>query len=398
MVGSLVLALALLSSAAGPVASAPGVHPVPDPGPSGGCFWGEILIDAHRDMGPMPGTEVSVIPVELRAGEKRLGLRVVSGLKTGRGTVRLLSPRGTPLSSSEMGATPEIAGIVAGSVFEPGKYSLEVSLDGAAGTWSVALVAMPDELAFGALLATGPLMILIGVAFAAAWRLETRVAWRWFAVGGLLWLAGAGLKAGWGIGLNGPVLRFLNQTLDSGPYVIAACAYAGLLTGLFEIGLMIAAGLIWRRLATRPDGAIAVGIGAGSAEAIAVGIVAIAAAAAVLLKASETTQVGAAYSMAATPLFWLVGPCQRTISLLCQMASRTLVLLGVAQRRRVLYLYGLLVLAGMDAVGALSGVSEQAGAVSMWWVQVATAPFAIVGFYATRWCVGKWPRGDEVSA
>src|SRR4051794_40829457 len=112
------------------------------------------------------------------------------------------------------------------------------------------------------LLVSGFGMIAVGIAAVVLWRRRSGAPWRWFAAGAAVWAVGVTLKFAWAIALNEPILRALGGTMPRGAALAAACVYIGVLTGVFEIGTTLAAGLFFRGMARDPARGVAVGVGA----------------------------------------------------------------------------------------------------------------------------------------
>ena len=119
--------------------------------------------------------------------------------------------------------------------------------------------------------ATGPLMMLVALAFVVAWKRRTHVKLRWFWAGAGVWTLGVALKIVCALALNEKLLDLLEKVLPHALYVVLASSYIGLLTGVFEIGVTLACALLWKRMAADPDRAVAIGIGAGAFEAFVLG-------------------------------------------------------------------------------------------------------------------------------
>ncbi|MHC4591972.1 MAG: YhfC family glutamic-type intramembrane protease [Planctomycetota bacterium] len=247
-----------------------------------------------------------------------------------------------------------------------------------------------------ALLAAGPLMVLVGLGFAIGWKVRSRVRWRWFWAGAAIWAVGVTLKIAAAVPLNKPVLGALKAALPNSAYLILGSLYVGLLTGIFEIGVTLAAGLIWRGMARKAARAVAVGLGAGGIEAILVGLVSFAGVLAALsgLSGSGQARAAVASSTALTSVAWLVGPVERVLAVLCHTSSRALVLLGIAKRRWRYFWFGFLIMTAIDAIAGYTHIAGLLGRISLWWVELAIAPFAVASVLIILWCLRNWPAED----
>ena len=268
----------------------------------------------------------------------------------------------------------------------------------------------PDEgpafdKALAVFLVPGPLMVLVALTAVLIWRRRSGAAWRWFWVGAAVWLVAVVIKFTWAYFLNAPILRLLDKCLSQHAYVLAGGAYIGLQSSVCEMGLTLAAALIWRQMTRDAPRGVAVGVGAGAFEAALLGIGSfIGIAAALSGKVPGAEQLAQVARM--TPLVWLAGPVERVIAILCHTATRSLILLGVARRRWSLFWWGFLIFAGLDGVAGLYHMGAFPAGASMWWVELSVLPFGLVSVPLILWCVRHWPgsepaierAGDDVIA
>lgn len=115
-------------------------------------------------------------------------------------------------------------------------------------------------------------MILVGVLFPTFWISKIKTPLRPFLIGGLLWVICVGMKFAVAIPFNQRLLQTLLIHLHPLRAQIIYYTYLGLLTGIFECGLLY---VIIRQTSLRfydLNSAVAFGIGFGSIEAIAVGV------------------------------------------------------------------------------------------------------------------------------
>jgi uncharacterized membrane protein YhfC len=227
-------------------------------------------------------------------------------------------------------------------------------------------------------------MMLVAIASVWFWRNRSGVSWRWFWVGALLWTVAVAVKFGIAIPLNGPLLTGLKSSLPNWGYLTIGTIYGGVMTGITEVLFTFIAALIWPRMAATAPRAVAVGVGAGAFEAALLAIIAAA--------GTFFTGVGTAAWLGA-----LVPAIERVIAILCHVASRVLSLMAVASRRWVLFVYGFLLLSGIDAVAMYLHLSGQLSTLSFWTAEAMIAPFALISIPITRWCIRHWPPGLQPS-
>ncbi len=70
-------------------------------------------------------------------------------------------------------------------------------------------------------------------------------------------------------------------------------------------------------------------------------------------------------------------------------------LLAVAQRRRVLFWYGFLLLSGADAFATYLYLTDQVGKISPWTIEAMLVPFGLVSIPIIAWCVKHWPIATQ---
>ena len=243
---------------------------------------------------------------------------------------------------------------------------------------------------------TNPLLALVpglGVMIVAAaavvyWRRRTHLEARWFWAGAGLWTVAVALKVVCALLTNTPVIHFFKQHLAYPLLILAGGLFLGIQSSLFEIGLTLLAVLIWRRLGRDAARAIGIGVGAGAFEAFLLGVFGLIAVLAALAGVHGTESIRQEFDAAArtTPLFWLVGPVERIIAILCHASSRAMVLLGVAKKRPVAVLGGFLIFTLLDGVAGGAIVSGKLDKISLWWIELALLPFALVSIPILKGC------------
>jgi hypothetical protein len=232
------------------------------------------------------------------------------------------------------------------------------------------------------------------IASIGIWRRLTGSGMRWFLVGLAVYTVGVGLK-----------FLFADLFLDSHlaamkahwpflAYLIVGSLYGGLLTGVFEDGVTLVAGMKWRSLAAQGSRAVAVGIGAGAFEALTMLWAGLLLILVIIFGMNETldAETVAALRDPTTAVAWLLQPLERAGALLAHISSRVLALLTVATGRWRYFLYGLLLSTGIDGVAMYFDLSGQLEKVSTWWIELALSPFFLLPILLIPWCLRRWPR------
>ncbi|HNQ21818.1 MAG TPA: YhfC family glutamic-type intramembrane protease [Phycisphaerae bacterium] len=349
-----------------------------------------VSLNLDRDITPEGQTTTESFPVSVAPGQAALYYKYEVTLPSGRLTLRLLDPAGTVVDQQSAAEALTMQGKA--TTGQPGTYSLEVVTEGAVGHWKVIIQPVLAPSAFRPNLISGPAMLLVAVGSVLWWRWRSHAAWRWFWVGAGVWTVGVALKFAVALPLNGPVLRGLEDVLPRFWYLVIGGVYIGLLTGVFEIGVTLVAGLIWRRFALDSARAIAVGVGAGAFEAALLGLLSLigmAVAVSGLLPDEAVAAVSAV--MLVTPLGWLAPPVERAIAILCHTSSRALTFLTVATRRSTYFWGGFLIMTAIDSVAGAYLISGALTSLSAWWIELAIAPAALISLPVLRWCIRHWP-------
>lgn len=359
------------------------------------------LLDQKGEFGPYPQSSIQRIEFQVPENTPRLMLDTKVTLTQGHASVRVITPTGEKVFDAGTGGWMTLNDSPVRTAGESGIFHVELVPDQAVGTWAVSVRAGDpyDLQPVYLVLLSGLGMIAVACLAVGAWRLRSHAAWRWFWVGAAVWTVGVALKVVWALLLNEPILVAMSGGLSHDLYLALGSIYIGLLTGVFEIGITLIAGLIWRGMARDPARGVAVGVGAGAFEALLIGLAVLAGALAALLTTGQIReQVVAAIAGPAdmTPLFWLAGPVERVIAIACHVASRALVLVGIARRKRVLpFLVAFLLMSAIDAVAGYVHLSGVLGSASPWWIELALAPAAVVSVPFLIWSIRHWPSPES---
>ncbi len=355
----------------------------------------DTLLDKRQEYGPDPENDKATFTFDSPGNTVQLGYQAMGNLNQGTVYFRAAGANGFGLFEASLSPSSKAA---AGTFTAPAG-SVEISMDAedCAGQWHLVVVEIPPERTYYALLASGPLMVLVALIFVIGWERKTAIRLRWFWVGAGIWAVGVALKILWAVALNEPILGLLKSALPHDLYIAAGSIYIGLLTGIFEIGITLAFAWKWRQMTRTGDRAVAVGIGAGAFEAILLGFVAGTQVVVSLagVPGTDLTKVMTAYLGASTSVLWLIGPVERVLAILCHTSARVLVLLGVAQRRWAFFWYGFLIMTVVDTIAGWIHLSGSMGRISMWWIELAIAPVAVAGIPIIRWCLRNWPAPPE---
>jgi hypothetical protein len=249
------------------------------------------------------------------------------------------------------------------------------------------------------LFASGAGMMLVAVGAVLLWWRISRVQPRWFWIGAAVWSLAVALKILCALVSNKPILHALKE-LPQPLYVALGAGFIGVQSSVFEMGLTLLAVMIWRQWGRDADRAITIGLGAGAIEAFLLSIGPIATA--TVLMAGASQDAGKIWSgveevASITPLYWLAGPAERTIAILCHASTRALVILGFSKGRPTLVIWGFLLFTLLDGVAGGVHVAGLLGKVSLWWIELAIFPCAVVSIPILAWCRHRWPSGETLT-
>ncbi len=359
-----------------------------------------MLLDKSGAFGPEPSSENGRLEFDVPKQTTTLKHTVNVRLTEGHANIRLTDSAGEMRQEFGTGGSMRIPGYTR-TWGRTGTWRLELLPEKAVGTWSVRIATSAEAVPVVLYLVPGLGMVAVGVAAVWWWRLKARARWRWFLAGAAVWAVGVALKFGWAIPLNGPILKGIGSLVPHTAYLLLGSVYIGLLTGVFEIGVTLVAALIWKRMTDNAARGIAVGVGAGAFEAVLLGLASLAAMAAALatgghLRDRMIAETGVAAQT--TLLWWLVPSVERAIAIVCHTSSRGLVLWGVARRRWFWpFVAGFTIMTAIDAVAGYVHLAGLLGKVSLWSIELAIAPAAVLSIPLLIWCYHTWPlpgKGD----
>ena len=182
----------------------------------------------------------------------------------------------------------------------------------------------PSHLSVPVEIISGSLMILVGLGTAVVAKWMWRIQLRWLWCGALLWaIAVEGKRFIAGLLnrlLQGAFQNHLSH-LPNSMHLALGSAYIGLLTGITEPVVTLAAGLLWWQLAYDARRAVSIGLEAGAFGAAYFGLMAIV--------ASQDT-IG---SQACFDISVLVPVAERLICIPCHAAVRAMALYAIVTGR-----------------------------------------------------------------
>jgi uncharacterized membrane protein YhfC len=242
-------------------------------------------------------------------------------------------------------------------------------------------------------------MMIVASLAVIIWRRVSGLQFRWFLIGAALWTVAVIMKVVCALLTNKAAFGYMKEHLSHPLYVLGGGLLLGIQSSLFEIGLTLAAVLIWKRFGRDANRAIGIGVGAGAVEALLLGIMSLAGILTFLAGLPGTEVVREKIDAVArvTPLFILIAPVERILTIPCHASSRALVLLGVTHRKPVMIFWGFLLFTLLDGVAGLFLISGKTSQISTWWVELAALPFAVASIPILRWCYFRWSKNEDES-
>ncbi len=267
----------------------------------------------------------------------------------------------------------------------------------AVGDWDIKFTEFSRSKATVSVFVAGLLMIIVSVAFIAVWKRKTGSSYKWLSIGAGVWIVGVVLKFLFAYAFNNPILKFVESVFGQIGYLPIGSLYIGLLTGVFEIAVTLLFALFIKSMYQNAKRGVGVGVGAGSIEALLLGLSQIGNFVILILAQSGSEQIMGALAQTSvtTPLMWLIGSVERTIAILCHTSSRALVLFAVAKKKYIYFWAGFLIMTGIDAIAGYVHLAGLINRISMWWVELALVPFAVISILTIKWCIGNWNRTKD---
>jgi len=228
-------------------------------------------------------------------------------------------------------------------------------------------------------LLSGAGMIAAGAGAVLYWALKKKLSIVPFLLGGAAWFVSVALKAGFAIAFNGKVQSLLNGWFRESAAGPLFWLYIGLLTGIFECGLVLLVTL-WPKVRDYDfNQAVAFGAGFGATEAILLGLGSFAAVIAAMVMPDKMPKVlmdsfsGSAWVIPAPVV-------ERVFAVIVHVFSCVLILQGARQKRWPLFWASFIYKTLIDAIAAWSQLSFKVDTLGhIWAVEAIVAAFGVIG-------------------
>lgn len=231
-------------------------------------------------------------------------------------------------------------------------------------------------------LASGPLMILVGVLPVILFWRRWDATWRIWLGGAALWIISVALKFGVAILANAPMQRWLNAALPQAWENLAFWSYLGLLTGFFECGIFLAVTPLIKRKQWRLGDALALGLGFGACEAVALGVI-------MALSAAQPDAWACLFTWSES----LVRPFERLVTLPIHTAAVVMIVRALVEREWRWFWVSFAYKSAVDAVAAWLLLSGTTLLSHLWLAEwVCFVPFAVLGLLALFFLARTWRK------
>jgi len=196
-----------------------------------------------------------------------------------------------------------------------------------------------------------------GIVPVAWWRRGRKGLWGALALGLLAWIIGVALKVAWALPTNKAILGLFTRVLPPTLAAVVSHAYIGLLTGVFECGLVLL--VAWRTRLRQADWAqaMAFGLGKGGGEAVVLGLVALVQAVVMAAMGQRATSLltpeqHAAVAQMATAASAGSAMLERLAALAAHIFSSVLIVYGLRVRQQRWFWLSFAYLSAVDALAA----------------------------------------------
>lgn len=243
-------------------------------------------------------------------------------------------------------------------------------------------------------LISGAGMIAVGAGYVLFWARRAKVSSVPFLLGATAWFASVGLKAGFAIAFNKRVQGLLAGSLGERLADPLFWLYVGLLTGVFECGLVLLLTL-WPKIRDYDfNNAVAFGAGFGAVEAALLGLASLSAVVAAMAmpdkmpKASMDGFSGNGWIVLAPIL-------ERAFAVMLHIFACALIIVGARQRKWSFFWCAFVYKTLVDAVAAWGQLSFKLEPQwHVWAMEAIVAVFGIAGYFGLKWLSVK----DRVTA
>ena len=340
-----------------------------------------LRIEHSGHLGPAPVTDSFTYPLVIENSEAEYAVEVRAVLSAGSGALKVLDPQGAELYQRLWGTRLSEDLVQLPRLREAGEYQLAIEAENAVGEWRVRVLELPPPAQLKRVYWSGPLLIVVGLAFLLGWRWQSRAPWRWFVVGAGVRVAAALFTVAGVLAFHLLLRDTLEDRLSYAAFILVESAVIGVASAVALLAAILVAGMAFSKLRAAFPNAVALGVGAGASEALISGVVTTMGTSIVFGNGPKSGKwlVQLAHDAAFTPLLPLVEPAKFACVIICLMAASALGVMALASRRLGPAVWAGLLLAGLYAGIGMTRVWALDGAASKWWILCGALPFAVLG-------------------
>jgi uncharacterized membrane protein YhfC len=234
-------------------------------------------------------------------------------------------------------------------------------------------------------------MIAIGLAATLWWKTNSKVKWKYFLFGALLWVAAIVPKFLMDMTITQPLVMAFVSYGDA-EVLVFICLYVGLRTGFFESGFSYIAIVKTKFKSMKLKEAIAFGIGIGSMEAIALGVIGFLNIVAFVLDPSLvsllTLEQQAVFD---SPTIIVLAPIiERIAAVSIHVFSSVLVVYAVAKKETNYLFASISFKAVVDGIAPLLGYLFDLSSIEgIFAAEIPMIALGLIAFYGTKWIAKK---------
>lgn len=355
---------------------------------------GKTLLDVQHTEVTDKDTSIYAYSFSMSQNGNRLIMNVDSDLHHGTLTIWFGGGGYQVIGNYTDDSTFTYDNVVFGPLNNTEPVQVKITATDARGDWRITFSEFSSTDSIIGLFIAGILILIISIGAIIWWKRRYHDSLKWIWIGGGVWAVGVILKFVFAILLNNPILMAINNVLNHTGYLVIGSLYIGSLTGIFEIGITLLLAILIKSTHRTPSRAIGIGIGAGCVEAILIGLSQFGNVIYVLSGAPGSGDVvgSLAQTMVINPVFFLLAPVERTLTILCHTSSRVLTFYAAARKKYLFFWAGFLLMTGLDAIAGYVHLAGLLNQITMWWIELALLPFAVISIPIIIWCLKHWPE------
>lgn len=356
--------------------------------------YGKPLLDFHQYESAGTDTSVYTFSFKLSGNGNRLIMNIDSDLQQGILNIWISGGGYEVIGNYTNEGVFSYNNVIFGPLNNRESIQVRITAIHATGNWHIIFTELSNSSSHVGLIVSGIFVLILSGGVIFWWKRRYSESFKWMWLGAGIWALGVALKFVFAILANESILAWIKDVFGHPGYLSIGSVYIGSLTGVFEIGVTLVFALLIKRLLKNPYIALGIGVGAGVIEATLIGFSQIGNAVYIMYGGPGSAEVigSLAQTVSMNPVFFLLAPVERAITILCHISSRALTIYAVARRKYLYFWAGFLLLTGLDAIAGYAHLSGWLNTVSTWWIELAILPFALISIPIIQWCIRHWPQ------